>query len=175
MSAGIFALIGVVTGGLLNAGVTYLFDRRGSQRAAKTASRLVYQELMVNGAAIEVAASHREWEPLIEHLDLGDWEANRQVLAASLTDEEWTHLVRAYYFIGSLAGESKDRMSSDRIDPDNSTFATARLNMHIAGRLMGRRCGVTDSFHPWDNHMPEERRSDPPHELRKFMRESGLD
>lgn len=46
MTAAIFGLLGVVIGGLLNAGVTHVFNRSARRRAVRRASRLALQEYM---------------------------------------------------------------------------------------------------------------------------------
>ena len=146
MTAAIFGLIGVIVGGLLNVGVTYLFERQRGKSAAQTASRLVYQELMVNGAAVEVAAVHKDWKPLKENLVTIDWEANRVVFAGALPDDEWSPLVRAYYWIGSLIQQGEGKGLNDPLDISDTAFQQARIELHVAGRLMRPRAGVTDPF-----------------------------
>ncbi len=154
LTTAIVGFVGVIIGALINGGAAWLLHRKREKGAAKTASRLVYQEMMVNTAAIEVTAYHKEWNRLKDYLVTDAWEAKQEVLAGALPDEEWSPLVRAYYWVGQLINEGRDKKPTDAVDVDGVRFEAARREMHTAGPLLQPRAGATDPFVPWDAHMP---------------------
>jgi hypothetical protein len=107
MTAAIFGLLGVIIGGLLNAGIAWIGDRRRSRRDARVAIRLVATEIEENQISFKLALEARSYRQF-EYAGTKAWDSWRETLADVLTDEDWEpinkYFVRAENLIG-LAGE----------------------------------------------------------------------
>jgi len=91
MTEAIFGLIGVLIGGLLNGGVTYLTERRRQAGDAKVAARLVADELEVNEVALGSCEKQKSLS-IMSRASVSEWRKHRGTLAAALTDDEWRSL-----------------------------------------------------------------------------------
>jgi hypothetical protein len=97
MSEAIFGLAGVVVGGLLTAAVTFLFERRQEKREARVARRVMRSELEEATTAIEDALAGGEWPPGWDNKSWSQsWSTYRGVLAATMDDDDFDKLARAY-------------------------------------------------------------------------------
>jgi hypothetical protein len=102
MTEAIFGLIGVVIGGLLNGGVSFLVRKRQEKDEARVASRLVQVEIEWNQRNVEGALEAGTWDRIRTSVTTDEWEQHRTVLAAVLKDLEWSSL-NAYYTPAQLA------------------------------------------------------------------------
>lgn len=110
-------LIGVVIGAFIGGGMTFLLDRRREKRAARAGLRLVVGELRKIRLSWHNLTSQWEEARTAETADqlisgvqgrrwaIAKWEAQQEVLAASLSDEDWEALVDVYVLVG-LVDES---------------------------------------------------------------------
>jgi hypothetical protein len=101
MTEAIFGLVGVIIGGMLNGGITWLVDRHRSKGAVKVAARLVLSELEM----IEVSATSALQSANCSQLTFGDnaeWIEHRATLAAELPDDEWSALDNCFTFFAHL-------------------------------------------------------------------------
>lgn len=90
------ALFGVIVGGLITAGTTWLFERRRDRADSRQARRLVLEELRsVWNQAGELARGGTYPSALPNSptfLPDEQWQANRPMLARHLPDEQWDAL-----------------------------------------------------------------------------------
>jgi len=101
MTEAIFGLVGVIIGGLLNGGVTWLVDRQQSKGAVKVSARLVLSELEM----IEVSATSALETANYGQLTFGDtaeWIEHRPVLASKLSDGEWSALDNCFAYFAHM-------------------------------------------------------------------------
>ena len=96
MTEAIFGLIGVMIGGLLNGGVTYLTSRSQTGREAKIGARLVHSEIKLNQIATQLAIDGKSWLPMRVGVNVDAWLEYRASLAAALSDDAWA-AVDTYY------------------------------------------------------------------------------
>jgi len=104
--APVSALVGVILGGVLNASLTVLLDRRREMAAASTTARLLRNELRLLGETVRAALRDGRWsvildpglpymgslsspEPEIGRVRDSVWSAEGGALARVLTFEEW--------------------------------------------------------------------------------------
>lgn len=93
---GIFALAGVVIGGLLNYVATAALERRREARALRVGARLVTEEIARDRAIIEAALEVGSWLPVGNAaLSFEEFGGHRTVLAAHLSPENWRTVCRA--------------------------------------------------------------------------------
>jgi hypothetical protein len=114
VTAAIFGLVGVVLGGLLSGGVTYVMERRREQRETRAAARLLAEELrraisFIHGVLRPVES---DWQSrAFAELDLEVWKQNRALLASALAEETWTDVASAFEIVDSL---KEDRWPVER-------------------------------------------------------------
>jgi hypothetical protein len=100
MGEAIFGLVGVLVGGIITAGSSYLLDRRrervdrqrDSRKRAielKRASRLIDAELSRAQAAASICLEKGHWWSPDAKLSRGAWEQYGGVIAADLSDTAW--------------------------------------------------------------------------------------
>ena len=103
MAAAIFGIIGVIVGGLINAVVSWLAQRRKDESTALSAKRLVATELGTWLTLARAAASRPPEElPQLRKATPKIWQSNRGVLARSLSDDDWELLATAYAHVDAL-------------------------------------------------------------------------
>lgn len=98
MATAIVGLIGVIIGGLLNAGVSLLVERRQRATAARVAARLVGVEMARNLWAARKTMETKSMSWMRHDLSDDQWRSHRQELAAVLGTDKWMTL--ASYYIG---------------------------------------------------------------------------
>jgi hypothetical protein len=112
MTEAIFGLVGVVIGGLLNGGVTWLIERGRLQGDVKVAARLVASELEMNQVAAASAITS-ESRGNLTFGSVDEWKQRRETLASALSDEEWSGIDNYFLFYEHMmtsmaAGEMTD-------------------------------------------------------------------
>jgi len=93
------ALVGVVVGGLLNAGVTVLLRRSDDRRNARVAALLVTEDLMTSYPPMLKLKEDRTWAPIKAGRNFakrGAWEEHRGALAHSLSTPAYISLSAAF-------------------------------------------------------------------------------
>ena len=103
----IFGLIGVVIGGLLNGGVSWLASRRDAERKARIGSRLVLSELDENQRAVSLALKAGSFGHL-KSLETKAWKDWRETLADVLSDNDWG-VVDSYFVMATALKEVTER------------------------------------------------------------------
>lgn len=92
-ASGVFALAGVVIGGLLNFLVTTAIDERGGRRAVRTSARIVGEEIGTNLAILNAALEFGDWTPVGNApFYFNARQHYRQALAERLSRDQWSSL-----------------------------------------------------------------------------------
>jgi hypothetical protein len=124
----VLPLIGVVIGAVLGGGMTFLLDRRRERRAARAGLRLVVVELrriqstwqnLTNEWDEKPTAETAEWvisEVQGRPFSTAQWQNHQEILASSLSGEDWKALADAYAVIG-LVNEA----AHTTVDPEHRT------------------------------------------------------
>lgn len=95
MTAAIFGFIGVIIGGVLNALVAVVLERRRAERAQRTSARLAAEEIQSNGQTLWACNETGLWLPMRNHpLRFDTWEAHAEVLAG-LPYADWATVAQA--------------------------------------------------------------------------------
>jgi hypothetical protein len=95
----LIGFVGVVIGGLVTFGATYLFERRRERRDARAARGVVRSELGEAKKAVEdiFNGPDPKWPPGWDRVGWSEsWSTYRPVLAATMNDEDFSKLARAY-------------------------------------------------------------------------------
>jgi hypothetical protein len=107
----VLPLIGVVIGAVLGGGMTFLLDRRRERRAATAGRRLVALELQAAQSTWKTHTDEWHKNPTAETADWvisdlkerrlarAQWRSYQEVLASSLSDDDWEALTNAYSLI----------------------------------------------------------------------------
>jgi len=125
---GVLTLGGVVVGGLLNGGVTYVFARRRDKQTTKAVARLVVRELEEIERQLLGAQAAKHWRALAEW-DLARWETYEPQLAAALSDEDWNALRVVYTSVELFENEATFNEPGDPLYPDDLAHAEMTLKV----------------------------------------------
>jgi hypothetical protein len=103
VTAAVFGLIGVVVGALINGVVTGMLSRRAERSASRSAARLVLSEL-VRFYTLAVESDRLPPENLPQLRDIAPrvWQSQREILARSLSMEQWELVAGAYARVDAL-------------------------------------------------------------------------
>lgn len=96
MTEAIFGLVGVVVGGVLNGGITWLVERRNQRDQVRVAARLVDGEIRIAAAACNVAVDSKSWHGFARVVSSKHWGKYQATLSGAMTDGEWD-VVRDYH------------------------------------------------------------------------------
>jgi hypothetical protein len=128
MAEAIFGLIGVVIGGLLNGGVTWLVDRSKRKAGSKTAARIVIAEIHSNEIAIDLALEDRKWAFVKEAVSLQAGDDHRAMLARTLDDDAWLAFDHYYARTRELVKLAEMSRGRQRIKDDEMTELRTHLS-----------------------------------------------
>jgi hypothetical protein len=112
----VFGLIGVVVGGLITAGSSYLLEswREKRERAfeLKRAARLMEAKLVNVHAEVNLCLRDKKWmlDSLVNYTS-GAWSDHEAILAENLPDEIWATLVAALVCVESFYRIHKEAMT----------------------------------------------------------------
>jgi hypothetical protein len=135
VTAAIFGVAGVIVGALVTGAVTYIFERRRERREARSARLVVRHELEEATKAVEDALAGKEWPPGWQNMRWSQsWSTYRPVLAATMEEQDFAKLARAYLHMELLlAGFAAGKRGF--VDADESFFAAAREHLAEAEKL----------------------------------------
>jgi hypothetical protein len=135
---GIYALAGVVIGGVVTGVFAILLERRRETRDAQAARRIVKAELEAAAKAAADALKVDEWPPGWDSMRWSQsWSTYRPVLAATMADDEYGTLARAYLDMALLqAGLAAGQRSF--VPDDKSFIAGAKSRIAEADELLAR-------------------------------------
>lgn len=100
MTVAIFGLIGVIVGGVLNAVVSVVIEKRGQRAAGKVAARMLATEMEINDWAVSTALTDQSTSTLDRLKDI-QWLARREILAGVLSDAAWAATEDYYTSVGT--------------------------------------------------------------------------
>lgn len=133
MTAGWFALGGVVVGGVLNGCVAWGLDRSTLRANARVAGLLVTEELMQSMPAMLQLGKRQTWGALNLAHDFGKceaWEQNRATLGHALHPDGYMTLAAAYSGLtGAAARAAREPSASKLSDDEGMSIATTYLTM----------------------------------------------
>lgn len=150
MTAAIFGLVGVIVGGLINAGVAAWQARHADRASARTGARLVALELGDAAAVLLLnpgAAAHQEGR---QQFSDAAWHAYRDALARTLSDQDWDVLTQAYEVMEGSDAHVIARASAPKADPKapgSPTRSDYDLVMDAYSRM--QRIGLPSRRRAW--------------------------
>jgi gas vesicle protein len=143
----VLPLIGVVLGAVIGAAMTFLLDRRREGRAARAGVRLVVDELQGIRSTWQSLAEAWRKAPTAETADwvisnlqgqplsTVQWKHAQELLAASLSDDDWTALAEAYRVVVLVNEVAQTPQGDERLElPQIMTGAGPYLD-HAVERL----------------------------------------
>ncbi len=118
MEEGIFALAGVIVGGVVTGVVAVYLERRRERRDAAGARLIVEAELAEASKAVQDALDGEKWPPGWKTMRWSQsWSTYRPVLAATTDKAEFAALARAYLYMellhAGLAEGERDFSAND--------------------------------------------------------------
>ena len=107
MTAAIFGLAGVIVGGLISGGATYLMARRKEKVTARASARLLEEELAMAADVLGVLTTYSDEEakalspegfpaPGLSAFPFDRWLERQELLAETLEAEDWRAVSGAY-------------------------------------------------------------------------------
>jgi hypothetical protein len=134
MANGWFALIGVVVGGLLNAGITIVLRRSDDKRSARVAAMLVTEDLMISMPAMLLLKDNQTWRPIRRARNFasrGAWEEQRSILAHVLSVDGFISLSAAFEGLANASGVAAEHADEDPLtDEEGWALASTFLAMN---------------------------------------------
>jgi hypothetical protein len=141
MTAGWFALGGVVIGGLLNGFVSWLLGRSTLRADARVAALLVIEELMQSMPAMLQLGKLHTWGALNLAHDFGKreaWEQNRATLGHALHPDGYMTLAAAYSGLAGAAERAAREPSTGKpSEEEGMSVATTYLTMNRGLSYLG--------------------------------------
>jgi hypothetical protein len=131
MAQAIFGLIGVIVGGLLQGGVSWLMERRRDDWALRKAGRLFGPELARCQLALEQAVTWEppmNWETLLVGVNstLSRWPEHADVFAGSVSQAQWVEILNVVSKVQALEYRAPDeRAAAIRTDDHARLIALA--------------------------------------------------
>jgi len=146
MEAGLFALAGVIVGGLLNGLVSWLLARNATRSNARVAALLVNEELLQSVAALVGLREHKNWGWLSAAHNFGRrdvWDENRAILGHALNPTAYMAIAAGYSGLTSAAETAERQDFSDPISDAQrhslaSTYLTINQGVSYLGLLLHR-------------------------------------
>jgi hypothetical protein len=121
----LIGLLGVLVGGLVSGGATFLLTRRAERRRAMASIRLLEEELKLVGRQTEALSQERSFLAgdvssqflgnLFEAADgwtTAIWPEHRPVFAENASSEDWYRVSEAFLWVAEAKGLSASRRES---------------------------------------------------------------
>jgi hypothetical protein len=137
----IFGLIGVVIGGLLSGGVSYLADRRRSKAGTRIAARLMCSEIESNQVASRMSLGSRTWAQVKVGLKAEAWQGHQGPLASTLTDDEWGSVDTYYVLVLRLTQMAAGFANNDTLDYTQQSYLDTLVESGERASSIARRYG----------------------------------
>lgn len=152
MEAGLFALGGVIIGGVLNGLVAWVLARNTTRSNARVAALLVYEELMQSLPALLGLRQHKTWGWLSAAHEFGRrdvWDENRSILGHALDPDAYMGIAAGYAGLAS-ARETAERedFSAAISDAQGESLATTYLTVNGGLSYLGKLLHRPGRFHP---------------------------
>lgn len=147
MAAAIFGLVGVVIGGLLQGGWTWVIERRREGWAARRAARLFAPALHRCHLAMDRALSHATtWGELttVIEANVHDWPEHADVFAGTLVWEQWFDIYAAVRALQQLTWYAADFPENALIRPgtDDERYLRDLIDQAMEGALTLAHVGI---------------------------------
>lgn len=153
MEAGLFALGGVIVGGLLNGLVSWVLARNAARSNARVAALLVNEELLQSLAALVGLREHKNWGWLSVAHNFGRrdvWDENRAILGHALDPTAYMAIAAGYTGLTSAAETAERQDFSDPIsDAQRDSLATTYLTINQGLSYLGLLLHRPSWWHPW--------------------------
>lgn len=113
MTEGLFALLGVILGGVVTAGVTFFQEARRTRAARRVAARIMVDQLLLAGHKLHRTGSSGVWafESEAERqrvLSDAHWIRQRELFASSLSARDWDVVSAAFGWLARLSDGTRD-------------------------------------------------------------------
>jgi hypothetical protein len=143
---GVFALGGVLVGGLLNGWVTYLVERRRQYGAARAAAWLLLANLSRSIAAVKRGRDRGDWLGAEEAIRLGEWEDRRELLFGTMRLDDIYPVVAVHRFLEEIAARGGTSAPKQLLDDavasaSDAGFALERVAAYGPRRRLPARIG----------------------------------
>lgn len=152
MEAGLFALAGVIVGGVLNGLVAWVLARHTARSNARAAVLLVNEELLQSLAALIGLREHKNWGWLSSAHDFGRrdvWDENRAILGHALNPTAYMAIAAGYSGLKSAAETGERQAFSDPIsDAQGESLATTYLSICQGLSYLGLLLHRPSWWHP---------------------------
>jgi hypothetical protein len=121
VSQGLFALGGVLLGGLLTGAVTYVLESKRERKAIRAAARVLIDAIKSPMINTQVLLEDGRWfvapgDDARKHFSTELWEEHRQLLAAGLSPDGWRAVSNAFRSLRGLGAIFAQRSSEDPPD-----------------------------------------------------------
>jgi hypothetical protein len=141
MSAGWFALAGVIIGGLLNGGVSWVLARGATRADARVAALLVSEELMASMPPLLLLKEQQVWGTLSQAHDFGErktWEQSRSTLGHALGTDGYLTIAVAYNGLSAAAAHARGASPEAKLsDEQGWAIASTFLALNRALSYLG--------------------------------------
>jgi hypothetical protein len=152
MEAGLFALGGVIIGGVLNGLVSWILARNATRSNARVAALLVYEELMQSLPALLGLREHKTWGWLDAAHEFGRrdvWDENRAVLGHALDPNAYMAIAAGYSGLASAAETvTREDFSAPISDAHGKSLATTYLTICQGLSYLGLLLHRPSWWHP---------------------------
>jgi hypothetical protein len=152
VEAGLFALGGVIVGGVLNGLVSWALARNAARSNARVAALLVNEELLQSIPALLGLRQHKNWGWLKAAHDFGRrdvWEENRAILGHALDPDAYMALAAGYSGLASAAeAASRSDFSEPISDAEGESLATTYLTINRGLSYLGLLLHRSSWWHP---------------------------
>ena len=141
MEAGLFALAGVIVGGVLNGLVSWALARNSARSNARVAALLVNEELLQSIPALLGLREHKNWGWLSAAHDFGRrevWEENRGILGQTLHPDAYMSIAAGYNGLASARETAaREDFSAPISDAQGESLATTYLTINRGLSYLG--------------------------------------
>jgi len=96
--SGAFGLAGVIVGGSITSGASWIGDRRRTNLEARTAAQLLRRQLQTTARSVSQAIKTKSWGPT-RSLDTSSWDEHQAAFASALKPSEWIVVASAIEYI----------------------------------------------------------------------------
>jgi hypothetical protein len=152
VEAGLFALGGVIIGGVLNGLVAWALARNTSRSNARVAALLVNEELMQSVPALLGLREHKNWGWLSAAHEFGRrevWDENRSILGHALDPDAYMGIAAAYAGLASARETAaREEFSAAISDAQGESLATTYLTINRGFSYLGALLHRPSWWHP---------------------------
>jgi len=146
------ALVGVVIGGLLNAGVTVILRRSDDKRNARVAALLVTEDLMISMPPMLKLKDEQTWTPIRAARNFAtrdSWEEHRATLAHSVSMDGYVSLSAAFEGLAHAASGATERGDGTPLtDAEGWSLASTFLAMNRGMSYLTLLVGLPPRWRP---------------------------